>query len=121
MSDDKVRVEFEVPRQCVQHKRSWKLTVKGQPDLYLPLSATELQWKDSAVGAVVVPQWVSAETNWSGAKVSAFEEEQPADVMSRYDWYRLGVAMALIVDGNHLQPRDVVWESRKLAEQLLGE
>lgn len=124
MSKSTVTIEFSPPRDYRSVKESWLITAEGEPDLFLPRSKTMMSSPDGdLVHSVTVPGYVASdpERNWGSAMVPGEDILPQVDSpsMSRYDWFMLGITMAMIIRGEGL--RNVVWEAEKIVGKLKGE
>jgi hypothetical protein len=111
-----VRVEFDPPRHCKEVSKAWIVTVEGQPDLALPKSRTQLERDGDSVTAVTVPRWL-AEKEELTEPTTCFLEEETGDVMTRDDWFLLGLTMAFVIRGEPMP----LWEAGKLIQRLREE
>lgn len=121
--DEQVRVEFDPPHQCRETEKAWCMAVGGGETVLLPKSQAELQWEGAEVKAVILPRWLAEKRGLVAAdclqETDSHQEQQTTDSMSRDDWLRLGLTMALLIRGE--DNNDAVREARHLARRLQGD
>lgn len=111
---DTVRVEFDPPRQCEEHGKSWCLSADGEATVYLPKSQTQLERKDTeTVRAATIPQWLAINEGLAEDDRPSFLGEEEVK-MTRDDWFLLGLTMAFVIRG---EPKPL-WEAGKLIRKL---
>lgn len=115
---DNIRVEFDPPRTCEEVGKAWRLSADGEDAKFMPKSqVTPIVDQEGNAIAMVMSRFIAENEGFVESTTDkTFQESavNDADVMSRYDWYTLGITMAMVIRGSAAPD----WEAHKLVRKL---
>lgn len=117
---DHVTIQFKPAREFRQVKKSYWINTDGDENLQLPVAETELITEKTPDGVMAtgatIPRFIAEDRGLIEAPVGEMIPEDESFSMTRYDWFMLGVTMAMIIRGDSVS--DVVWEAGKIVYKL---
>lgn len=115
--NETVTINFDPPRTVKQVRRSYILEADHQPELMLPIELTTLHTIQTPDGerveSVTIPRFIALDRGLVDEAIPAAE----TDSMSRYDWFLLGMTMAMVISGK--SESDALWDAKKMADKLM--
>lgn len=115
---EQVTVKLDPARTVSEHKSSWLLKADECESIQLPQNQVALV-DGQTVETITIPRWLAEDRGLIPSEETDDNQTSNNEQMTRHDWLELGAMVGFLASG--MDPSEVPWNSRKMADRMTGE